>query len=1005
MKVLVLHLSDMHIKNKDDSVSVEVGKIISGLRELGKIDESIIVISGDLAFSGKSGEYEAVASLLGAIIKGMRTSNICDKKMGIICAPGNHDIDFSRGDGSLEENNKEMCRGNTSVATEKYIRAMKDFFQYVAKYDCFKDDRVVSCKEITYGEHRIGFVMLNTAPLSLLGGEAEDMGTHCLSEDNLKKLEKATNADINILVMHHSLEWFASESKSRIRDIITKKYTLVMSGHEHETVGENKNINAMGNINFIQGNALICANKSESGYCAITMDFDELKMLGYSYDWKKDFYHPTKILSGEIRQTDQNEIRNSEEFIEILRRNNASEKYYVFPTIEYSEIDEDDEMDSCEINSQKELFDLLESTSRIFFLGEKKSGKTTLAYKIYMQLYKKGVRPLYFNVENMKGKKTEKLIEYAFNEQYEKMNYSYDKFLQLDPKEKVAIIDGSELIEKDVLNQIVETLEGSFSKIIVFSEEKFNIDFQQKVVDTLSNKKSIEANIRPFWYSKRKQLIGKVLENEKIDEVSLKEEIKEINDFINSQVKYFNLTPEFIVNFVKQYVKDYKLQFMTGTDVFSVVYENSVRSKIINNAEKIDVNSILNILRDLAYYMHFERKAFVCISEIENVVNNYKREYRQNISLISFMNVTRDAKILIESDNKYGFKDHTLVAYFVAQAINQKYNQDEEVNERVEELLNNLCFNINSDIILFMALITNNPKFINIIVNGALKHFSGIEELNFDKSNIKFIMETKIPVKETLPDDEEKNEREEVISRQEEDVKVSDIVELIDGYDYTDEDLDKLENKILVSFKYLEILSKILPAFSHNMKAKQQDEIAELIYRTTNKFLYMVLGDIGEDFEQFVDGLYEEISELREKKKIAKINVENIRKALAQMSSFFIVNLYQIVANTATTKQTIIALDSFDWNANSNYKLMNLMMRGRSKQFAKFSKQAISMDRQMDSKLEKSIIRFVVRNYFLENDLKMRGEAQGLFDHFFGRKAQKELKKVIVQRRIGKKEE
>lgn len=74
--------------------------------------------------------------------------------------------------------------------------------------------------------------------MSLLGGNSNDMGMHYLSDKQMSKIERLADADFNILVMHHSLEWFQSECKNQLRKIISKKYLLVLTGHEHEPVGE-----------------------------------------------------------------------------------------------------------------------------------------------------------------------------------------------------------------------------------------------------------------------------------------------------------------------------------------------------------------------------------------------------------------------------------------------------------------------------------------------------------------------------------------------------------------------------------------------------------------------------------------------------------------------------------------------------------------------------------------------------------------------------------------------
>lgn len=316
-------------------------------------------------------------------------------------------------------------------------------------------------------------------------------------------------------------------------------------------------------------------------------------------------------------------------------------------------------------------------------------------------------------------------------------------------------------------------------------------------------------------------------------------------------------------------------------------------------------------------------------------------------------------------------------------------------------LLRDLCFSINSDIVLFLALITNNPKFINVIIEGAQQHFENQEELSFDKKNVEYILDTNLPIKDSLPDRHEKEQRENEIAKQEERVKLTDLVELVNEYDYSEEDLKKFENQLMISFKYLEILSKTLPAFCQNMKVEQQDRLVEIIYRCPNQFLFMIFKDIADNIDEVTNDLYNEISALRKEKNIAEISLQSVRKVLSQISSVMVIALYQFVASTCTNEQSICALNEFDFTNNSNYELQNLMMVARTDDIKIFSKKTKSLDKQLDNNLSKSIIRFTVRDFFLRNShIKLYGEAQSLMGHFFSNSTQQEIKMDMVKKKL-----
>ncbi len=1007
MRLQIIHLSDMHFEKREDSFNINLYEMIQAIKLGENEDECVIVISGDLAAHGYNKEYIYVKSLIGALFRELEQKCFRGKKIEFICVPGNHDVNFTTMNISYEKIKNAYKEGNIEKLMETYLYNMNGFFGFARHKKCFCDDKIVSKKIITYGDKKVGFVMLNTAPLSLLGGNADDMGSHFLTDEQIAKIEQATKADINILVMHHSIEWFYGVCKDKLRKIISKKYSFVLTGHEHEPVGESKNINGFGEIQCIQGNALHGYAIDGNGFCVVNIDMQKNNMVGYSFLWNESFYVPKKILESKVKMCFGGALTVKNEFLEDISRDNQKRKvddYYVFPSLTYNIFKENEDIEKHTVETEYELIDIISEYTKIIITGEHKAGKTVLAKKLFRQFLSQGKTPLFITASDINKKKIEKTIEYVFTEQYESENDAYERFRQIDKSDKIVILDEANLINKNILDVLLSFFENNFGKIILFSEEEIDLDIRKQVVDIMVETDTLNLTIKPFLYVKRKKLISNILMCSQDKRKNVEEETNKINELINVQIRYFHLDPEFIISFVNQYERDYKFQFSSGLNVFNVVYESSIRNRIIVNSENIDATTVLNVLREIAYYMHFGKKSIVGIDEISNIVKQYGKTYRQKVNVRLFLDTAVKAKILVDRDNEIRFKDHTLVAYFVAQALNHKYYQEDNIKDAVEYLLKNLCFSINSDIVLFLALITNNPKFVNIIIDGAKEHFAEQEELSFDAKNIKFLLDTCVPVKNSLPNNEERHQRDEVLAKQEEDVKVSDLIELVNEYDYSDEDLLKVENQVMISFKYLEILSKALPAFCQNMKVEQQDDLVSLLYKCPNQFLYMLLKDIEDNFEDFCNELYEDISSLRKEKNIAEINLDSVKQMIGQISAVLVMAVYQAVAAASTTEHTITALNEFDFNCNSNYKLQNLMIISRITEIASFSKRAQQLNKEMDNKIEKSIIKYAVREYLLRNNVEIYGEAQSLIDCFFGGQSYKNLKMDIAKRRITEKD-
>ena len=167
--------------------------------------------------------------------------------------------------------------------------------------------------------------------------------------------------------------------------------------------------------------------------------------------------------------------------------------------------------------------------------------------------------------------------------------------------------------------------------------------------------------------------------------------------------------------------------------------------------------------------------------------------------------------------------------------------------------------------------------------------------------------------------------------------------------------------------------------------------------------LFYILTEINDVFDEYAQSLYDEVMELNHEKNEIEINLKNIKKMIEQVSSVFALSLYQMVAATATSMQTIQALDAFDYNQNSNYQLQNFMMHSRLDNLDKFSERAISLNKKTKKKIEKSFIKYTVRNYILRNHdiLTLHGKGDVLISYFFKDKdVQNQLRENLLKNKF-----
>lgn len=97
MKLLIIQLSDIHIKGKKDRVFSRAEKIVEAVRNIStKIELCIVAVTGDIAFSGTEQQYADSLDIFETLRVGLPTA-LNGARVEFLAIPGNHDCDFNSG--------------------------------------------------------------------------------------------------------------------------------------------------------------------------------------------------------------------------------------------------------------------------------------------------------------------------------------------------------------------------------------------------------------------------------------------------------------------------------------------------------------------------------------------------------------------------------------------------------------------------------------------------------------------------------------------------------------------------------------------------------------------------------------------------------------------------------------------------------------------------------------------------------------------------------------------
>ena len=1002
MKVLILHLSDAHISNRNDVNREKISKLINSLNPLKGFKDCLIIFSGDIANSGKVNEYKLAGHFLGSLVTGIKDKFLLNKFIKILVVPGNHDIDFT----NIKRGRKDIIQLYSEKKIDREIdnevKLLEAFRAFSKINKCFLSDAVFDRKNISFEKFKIQVNLINTAIFSTL---KDDKGIHYLPIRYIEELSQKSNADLAITVMHHSHEWFAEKTKILLEKVLYESTSILFLGHEHNPSSKELTFNNIEKINIIAG-GIFGGNTQRSEFNAIILDTEKSKIETYSFNWetKGNIYKHKKVNENNVfyKKSLSKSLFPVDEFLEALKKDEkhkVSENftdYFVFPRLTANNSEEySDNIEICDI---KIFLEKLELRKRIIIEGNENAGKTVLLKRIYLSLLKTKT-PLLFIVEDIKNKRSDKVIKFVFQEQYGENEIDYIKFQQLDSSSKVAIIDDADKLRKESLEGLIDVLEKEFDYIIISSRRKWDFNIIKSAKKSLNSEEEyFKYKLNGFYSDKREELIGNIcLAKSANKSEDISRTVKKINGFIKNQFHLFRIDPDFIIQYVEYFYDSASTFDNANSNVFNKVFENNIVNFIRKCDKRGNVDEIFIVMEEISYFIHFNKKYPINITDFEKIINEYNYEYDQGIKAKELYDIAIEAKILKEVGNSFEIKfcNNNYLAFFTARRLNRKFNENNDSND-LRYVLNNICFGINGDIVLFLSYITSNIQILNSIYQASEKYMSLWEEFNLDDGNIRFLSHFSTNVEVKAPSATDKEKLAEMETKAEQAVYSDEVLEAMDIYDYDEKEAETFKYKILKALNYTEMLAKALPNFYHMLPRVLKENFVKNMYTSPNKILNYILSDIDDNFDSIVDEILEYYNNQNRSESNKKVKTkQDVTILLINISISLILGLYDYIANISTNDRTIQTLNKFPYSGNINYEIQNVIMEENAENTPVFIKKIDKLYDKND-KLVELMTKQIVRKCLLCHDNIKLSDKHHLEEKYF--KNKKERKSLLLNK-------
>lgn len=895
MKIGILHLSDLHIQ--EDSFTDRVVSLVKSIEyDVKQLSHIYIVFSGDIVNFGRHNEFDNakifVSTLTDRLKEIRRLINI-----HIVAVPGNHDCCFD----NVKKTRKSIlndCKTDIVEEEDYFIDAMavqSNFWDFTNEVTDFKERDKVAYK-YEFRPHinfKVSFHCYNTSWLSEID---EKQGSLTIPEN---EFIENLNGEYVISVFHHPLDWLKANTKRnnklRFEEHLINSSNLVIFGHEHDKGNPKAVIQNNNNIVFCGGKAFNKNQLNETGFSLYEIDLTDksINIKTFNFDnqiYSIEFEDKYKIVEKNRREfvlsTDfETKITNLIIPLKHSKKPNlVLSDVFVFPDLEPL-LDEDTVM---QYPNSSELIDKVrnDDNAKILIEGADQSGKTSLLYVLYKRFYDMGLTPIYLRGKFCNETDLKKLIKKCLREQYNTDNI--DLFLQQEIK--VLLLDN---FHKSELNsrykkRLIESFNDNFEFIILTSDNTYSS--KNVTEEATSLKDYLKYKLLPLGHEKRSELIeqwlligeNKLTIQEEALLASVKLRFNEIDSLIGNRL--MPSYPIFVLTLLQSL--DENLQNFSQTS-YANIYLVLIKAGLIKEGIKDSLlTSMLNILKELAFYMYGIKKSPFNRNDFDEFITAYGSKYFRNKSLTGdkIVSVLCNSNILKFDDEYYSFSYKYIYYFLIAQKISSDI---ENYTDLIYELCNNIHLEINANILIFLSHHSKAQILIDNIVFTSEIPFEKAKPLTLNKDDefVKFISEFTNEIKDEVI--EERNPKDEI----QKELKKKDAIERRNLKEKEMEEEGILPNEAIEmnqAFRTVKIIGQIVKNQSGDFEKEKLIKLVEAAYNTIFRFLGFYSEMLEKDKELLVDAIVEDIKEKESEKKNRRgdVDVKLIEKTVRKILQF-----------------------------------------------------------------------------------------------------------------------
>jgi len=868
MKLSVVHLSDIHIKNEKDIIFQRVGALANSIQaETAGSDYVIVLTTGDIAFSGSPEEYDCAINLYSAILDSIQTKD----KIALF-APGNHDC--YHGDAKEKAIRDELIQvivgdkskiptfDTTISSVQANFRSFSELVSGIqVNYDGFCTQFSVPIEQ----DEQVEIFILNSAWMSEKNEQPGKLIPYKYAPLN------DCDAKIRLCAMHHTPNWFNPDDKRDFRQTVETNMNIVFTGHEHEFYSAIKKAQDGKEILFIEGMVLQDSTAPQtSGFNIVHLDTAPCAYTLTTHQFFDGFYSKSYITEEwtKIAPTkSRHRITLSDDFMEYLqdpgvlymhprKKELSLEDLYIYPDLRDLDAERKSSNTICIPFSDSSCL-FTDSQIKTIILGEEKSGRTSLCKQIYVYQLHNGKIPILLSGQEIKSHKVDaflKLLRKAFIKQYSE-KYA-DIFDQTDQSRITLIIDD---FNKSKLNYkhkalLLGSLEASFECILITADDLFRLEelVTEEIQDFSSRYHFYQ--IEEFGHLLRSKLISKW--NKLGQETYISdEELTRLNDQAKNTIdtvigkNYVPAFPFFLITILNSMDDPGKKGLAESS--YGYYYDYLITGALKRLALKNeDIDALYNYLTELSFSFFDKEISSINYRELNEFHIWYCHEYSLILDQNYYVEMLTKSNIIRLLGEEYSFKYKYYYYYFLARYIAQHLSE-KPAQDIVRQMCSSLHLDESSNVIMFLTHLSKNPFVLEQVLLNSKTIFEGNTPTTL-QNDVEIINNLihKLPQIE-LQDFDVEEKREENFKRKDRiEQNKMDISPDIDKNDQAYELLVSLQK----AFKHQEIIGQILKNYYGSLKGITKKELCseafELCLRALSDFYNLLNNNLATIVEE-----------------------------------------------------------------------------------------------------------------------------------------------------------